>query len=259
MAKKKQIGICRLCLQERELMNSHIIPEFMYKNIYDSKHDKYGKHIYYTIDTNNSAKKEQKGSREHLLCEDCEQKLSKYEKYANETIYAPNKKCVVKLINKTKLNELPATMVNNWIGFDYVKFKIFLNSLLWRLLISKNPKIHIDNTDAIEKLRQSILEENPLDCDEFGCIVNCCVDSKNVIMRPKNKTTDINGNEIICVFIDGFLYEFYLTSKNVSDIFFLQTDGTLLMIERSLLEDNRLMSGITPAYNKLNEIYNLNS
>ena len=53
---------CKLCNKERELRNSHIVPEFFYKEIYDEKHRifprkegrKYGQM--------------QKGYREPLLC-----------------------------------------------------------------------------------------------------------------------------------------------------------------------------------------------
>ena len=85
------IGTCRLCCQEKELRHSHILPEFMYQNLYDNSPKRF-----YTLNVdlensdNSKRKIEQKGIREYLLCGDCEVQLSKYENYAAETIYAKN-------------------------------------------------------------------------------------------------------------------------------------------------------------------------
>jgi len=73
------MAICRLCLHESELRNSHIIPEFVYKPIYDEKH---------RFDVIARAKEirndeKQKGLREHLLCQSCETKLSQHERYVS--------------------------------------------------------------------------------------------------------------------------------------------------------------------------------
>jgi hypothetical protein len=77
-------GRCALCQQDRELCASHIIPEFFYKPVYDEKHR------FYTFSTDPADEvegPEQKGLREHLLCKDCEGKLSAWEGYARKVIY----------------------------------------------------------------------------------------------------------------------------------------------------------------------------
>ncbi len=56
---------------------SHIIPEFIYSPIYDDKHRMV------LLETDERyASFQQKGIREHLLCQDCETKVSKWETYA---------------------------------------------------------------------------------------------------------------------------------------------------------------------------------
>jgi len=71
---------CALCLQSRPLKRSHIIPEFMYQNVYDSDPKRFHS---LTVNIDDEAKSkskvEQKGIRENLLCADCEVLLSKYE------------------------------------------------------------------------------------------------------------------------------------------------------------------------------------
>ena len=92
------IGNCKLCGLERELKHSHILPEFMYQNLYDSSPKRFYK---LQVDLDNSVnskiKIEQKGVREYLLCGNCEVRLSKYENYAAETIYAKNLKNLKKM------------------------------------------------------------------------------------------------------------------------------------------------------------------
>ncbi len=74
---------CRLCQRHKPLQNSHVVPEFFYKPSYDEKH-----RIYARIGARLAGMPPlQKGFREPLLCWDCEQKLSPYEKYNREILY----------------------------------------------------------------------------------------------------------------------------------------------------------------------------
>jgi hypothetical protein len=64
---------CALCLDTNvKLAQSHIVPEFLYKALYDSKHR------FQVISTNPSVRNslEQKGLREPLLCKACEATIS---------------------------------------------------------------------------------------------------------------------------------------------------------------------------------------
>ena len=70
---------CRLCLAEKNLRDSHVLSEFLFRSMYDPMHR------FWEISTNPDDKTRihQKGPREKLLCEDCELELSKYERYAS--------------------------------------------------------------------------------------------------------------------------------------------------------------------------------
>ena len=73
-------NLCKLCLEKKPLVESHIISEFKYTPLYDNLHR------YYTISSNPDHKKtrtSQKGLREKLLCKDCEILRSKYERYVS--------------------------------------------------------------------------------------------------------------------------------------------------------------------------------
>ena len=67
--------ICKFCKKDKILKNSHIIPEFFYKPLYDSKH----KMIVMERDKEDISDKWkiQKGIREYLLCGDCEEHFNK--------------------------------------------------------------------------------------------------------------------------------------------------------------------------------------
>lgn len=81
------IGKCRLCGASDRLQNSHVLPEFIYENLYDPKHR--------FLDLGSSNEKilkiQQKGLREKLLCGDCEMHLCKYESYAAGYLNRPMK------------------------------------------------------------------------------------------------------------------------------------------------------------------------
>jgi hypothetical protein len=62
--------ICKLCQLEKQLRRSHILPEFMYENLYDEKPRRFHTLNIDLDDTSKSSKKiEQKGIREFLLCD----------------------------------------------------------------------------------------------------------------------------------------------------------------------------------------------
>src|SRR5665647_1213204 len=101
---------CALCLKEDELRESHILPEFLYEPLYDHKHRL--QVLSTAQDKANSLM--QKGLKEQLLCDTCEQKLSIWEGYARKVIRG----------------ELPLTMTGErsliYIeGLDYKSFKLF--------------------------------------------------------------------------------------------------------------------------------------
>ncbi len=95
---------CKLCKKDKKLMNSHIIPEFIYKPLYDEKHR------FHVISTykQKDRPKEQKGIRERLLCLDCEQHISRYEDYARKVLFGG--------VEISVLNESGGIIVS---GIDY--------------------------------------------------------------------------------------------------------------------------------------------
>jgi hypothetical protein len=70
---------CALCQQNRLLWNSHIIPEFLYHPLYDDDIRRYNT---FGQEGGPELGLAQKGEREYLLCDECEQRFAEYERFA---------------------------------------------------------------------------------------------------------------------------------------------------------------------------------
>lgn len=68
----KVMPICKLCLQEKELCESHIIPKFVYRPVNDEKRRE-------VVVSENKYSIVQNGVKIPLLCKECEGKFSNYE------------------------------------------------------------------------------------------------------------------------------------------------------------------------------------
>ena len=108
--------------------------------------------------------------------------MSRHENYAAETIYAKN------LGNKTyivKANQTPDLQyfTYEYAGFSYLDFKLFQLSLLWRILISKSFNTPDIDSSIVEKLRVAIDNQDPLDYDDFGCLLQVIKYKKGQIAK----------------------------------------------------------------------------
>lgn len=194
---------CRLCEQNEDLRNSHIIPEFVFTALYDKKH-KF--HVLSTLQER-PRPMEQKGIREILLCGDCEQQLSVYEKYAREVLLGGVEIVVQHDGNLLMLSEL-----------DYVKFKLFQLSILWRSSISSHPifsKVSLGPHE--ETIRKMIKDGNPGKQLEYPCIM-FGLSSKsgihgNFIDQPRK--IPIDGYTTYRFVFTGFMWSFYVSSHKL--------------------------------------------
>jgi hypothetical protein len=105
-------GICHLCGQDKELAESHLIPKFVFRWMKNSGGN------YFRTPLNPNVRM-QDGLKEHLLCLDCEQKFSKYEKWFADNIFFPY------LNGKHEFLEYNENLGN------------FIVSVLWRRLLWK--------------------------------------------------------------------------------------------------------------------------
>lgn len=217
---------CKLCLQDRSLRNSHIIPEFFYKPGYD------GKHRINVLSTVPSEKNRyaQKGIRETLLCDHCEQMLSPWEKYVREVFYGGVEIGISHDKEKVILQNL-----------DYRSFKLFQLSVLWRSSVASDrffSRINLHHHHE-EKIRNMILDNDPGEPYRYGCIMIMITDESkpidSLIMQPESIKHE--GHRIY-TFIFGSMMWLYLVSSHTDQFphkeMFINRAGNVIIYKRSM-------------------------
>lgn len=221
------MAICKLCLKENvKLSESHIIPESLYKSIYEENHRL---KILSTIE-DFTKKFGYKGIKERLLCDECEKLLNEnYEKYG-----------------RFALNNMKMEMINvdkrKVVGLDYKKFKLFLLSILWRASVSK----HLAFKDVSlgpheEKIRKMILNNDAGEYDKYGIFfIEMITDGKrNIEFIACPTKMKINGTTIYKGIWGGFMWLYFISPhgfKDFKEFILMKEDGTALISRKSLME-----------------------
>ena len=112
--------VCKLCLNEKPLLkNSHIIPNFMYKDLFD-----YG-HRLANVNLNDfsKVKYQQSGFKEgNILCYDCDNVvIGRLERYACNFLYTSNNTATKEYISGDSVN-IP---YQRYLKLDYTQLKLF--------------------------------------------------------------------------------------------------------------------------------------
>ncbi len=197
---------CNLCGKEKELQKSHIIPEFIYKSLYD---DKGRFHVVSTLDRR-PRPIEQKGIREKLFCRECEQHLSEYEKYSSELIMGGES-----LVVEQKANLIHIS------GVNYKKFKLFLLSILWRSSISKSVMFsRVDLGPHENILKELIKSGDPGKQMDYPCVIFSLTSEKNIhanlIDQPRRIRVD--GHVAYRFIFSGFIWLYYVSSHKLPSL-----------------------------------------
>jgi hypothetical protein len=188
------MGICRLCLKEKKLIDAHIIPKFMFNGMKDEKNSFL--EVVHNLDTNISkVKRTQKEDYDkNILCGDCDNKIlgAIYEDYAKKSFYGGE-------ISDTEIEPECINYKNPHDGaeysvcknIDYGKMKLFLLSLLWRASITDRPTFKDVNIGEKheERIRKMIFESIIPGELEYPIIMTSFMrtdhDLKNFIGQPK--------------------------------------------------------------------------
>ena len=195
---------CTLCLKDGvSLCNSHVFPEFLYKEIYEDD-----KHIYYALSTNPDERvgKRRSGIYERLLCRECESKIQRYEDYAAKVLYGGT---------RIGIQRYPEMLVIS--SLDYNRFKLFQLSLLWRAGVSKRKEFR--GTDIgvhTERIRRMLLMDDPGDVYDYGCIVTFIPSTykimRKVIYPPERIPTKVIGHTCYRAIFGGLIWAFFVSS-----------------------------------------------
>ena len=218
---------CKLCQQNKPLCRSHIVPEFLHGAMYDEKHRFFG----LSSVPARRIQLFQKGLREFLLCEDCEQQFGRYEQYASRVFYGGTP-ITGSLHKKTVTLE----------DLDYKPLKLFFMSLLWRFGVTS---IEYYKGASLgpheERLRNMLQAEDPGNYDAYPClVVAVSLDGKHIpdlIVPPA--LARIDGHWIWSLVVAGFLLTFYVSSHTPPDVLypaFLKPDGTMILQIKDMTE-----------------------
>jgi hypothetical protein len=216
---------CRLCTLDKELQNSHIIPEFCYKPLYDDKHK--AQRLSKTGEQQKYKKRKllQKGLREKLLCFDCEQLLNdRYEKYFKQLWF--DKKAL-----PSKFGDDTEIRLN---GLDYSKFKLFHLSILLRASVSSLSEFEQVTLGVHEKsLREMLINELPGSDKKYPILCHALTKSNHeiqygLIINPF-KTRQPSGHISYGFCFGGCVWYYIVDSREVAAFssFMLTSKGEL--------------------------------
>jgi len=210
---------CKLCDQERELRDSHVIPEFLYTALYDEEHK------YYVVSNvhGKSARPLRKGLRERLLCTECETRFSRWETYAANVLYNRN---------RARCEKVDGTIIVD--GLDYAQFKLFLLSLIWRAGVSSLPVFAQTQLGPRheQRLKEMLFTSDPGPFERYGCLVFAVtLDDKpldGTIYGPQPCFVD--NHRCYRLLVRAFLFIYFISSHRPDDVAvgrFLRDDGHL--------------------------------
>jgi hypothetical protein len=231
---------CRLCKREEKLCDSHIIPEFLFKNLYDSKHravELFAKGYKRFV---------QKGLRDSLLCTGCEGHIARY-------IEAPFAKQWEKVLPSSYSN--PIFPVS---GLNYAVTKLMILTNLWRAHCSNKMYWESGNLGPYaEKIREMIRNLDPGDEKTFPIWGQLLVDRENNVhadvITPFTQSR-LNRHHFYYAIFGGV--EWYIVISESTEVIMkdacLTKHGTMQLIKKFLLKSNSMKNYIRsrPPYSR---------
>jgi hypothetical protein len=202
----EKIMECKLCGNETKLLRkSHIIPDFMYQDLFDEKHRIH--EVVVNKEYPLKSKMRQSGVYDkNILCSNCDNKIiGSLESYASYALYDG-----IELTVEHSTDNLRKYI--NVKGLNYSKFKLFLLSILWRASISNLPVFQYVNLGKHEQIiRDKILNNDPGSSNEYPCAIfthlhNSKI-SHQIIAEPKCNSS--NEQQICAFLISGNLFLFF--------------------------------------------------
>jgi hypothetical protein len=214
-----ELGImaCKLCLQNKPLSDSHILPEFVYRPTYDRDHTA----VLVDLQAMRRGTR-QRGFTERLLCADCEQHIGRWESYFASVWLHPNRSVRPKQLIGD-LVQIP--------GLDYWKFKLFHLSLVWRAGVSSRREFDTVRLGPhTEKLRKHLLNDDPgspFDYSFFGVAQRDGSNNgfQDQILRAF-EAARVNGHWVYSAIFGGVVWYYYVSSHSLGQLVPVDFDQT---------------------------------
>lgn len=241
MSIKSRTGICKLCLQEKMLIGkSHIIPQFMYKGVFDEKNRIAEVKL---SDLKSPIFRQSGFYSSNILCANCDnQKIgTDLEDYAYTVFFQRQRsRYPLPQIDVDFLDDGLRTEI--WKGIDYKRFKLFLLSILWRSSISNLQNFkEVSLGKYEEKIRKMIFAGDagsqdfiPISILKFERVKDIPWEGVHSPIRIKTE-----GSTIYAFLIQDKFYLFGVSEHNRPELFEKGTiwkDDTMVI---PILERNR--------------------
>lgn len=168
------IGTCKLCLQRKELCDSHFLPKGIYRHF---RKQQSGDPIVMTPKLIVSTSKQ---VHDYVLCAECEERFSVRERYILPFMAGENGFPMIE-----KLRNKPFAPAGSYlrfsgpiIGVDTEKLAYFAVSMIWRGAVHSWATIDRQRTGDlvvpnVEALRYYLLDEAPLPDDTYIFVLIC--------------------------------------------------------------------------------------
>ncbi|MEC4890412.1 MAG: hypothetical protein RI101_10165 [Nitrospira sp.] len=153
---------CRLCLQDKNLIKAHIIPEGFFRLL---RHENIAP-VLHSNTPGSFPKRMQVGTYDStILCSECDGKMAPWDDYGQQILIRQFPEAI-------KLSLQGKTVAWEMEKFDYRRLKLFFMSVLWRASVSKQTFYKRISIGPFEdRLRTMILNEDPGDTQEFVVVL----------------------------------------------------------------------------------------
>ena len=200
---------CRLCLEEKNLIKAHIIPDFMYQELYDQNHSLYKVLLENPL---NYTKIPTGEYDNNILCSECDNvRIGQLEDYAAKVF---NEGLGIEFANFHYTDvKMTVTHVKK---IDYKKFKLFLLSMLWRASVTTRESFRIVSLRHYEEtIRQMLYKGDPKERYDFPCImiaIRADVPWASQLIVPPTRIKQY-FRTVYRFLMNGILYLFYIGEK----------------------------------------------
>jgi hypothetical protein len=154
--------LCRFCEEDKKLIEAHIIARCLHEPMQHPS----GPMVLVAKDPDSHPKRLRTGQYDgNILCADCDNRFSDWENYTARLLMKP---AAYERFREAESHEDFYTIPE----YDYVRLKLCLLSILWRMSISKLPSFKRIALGPFEgTIRQMLLDKNPGRTDEFPVFI----------------------------------------------------------------------------------------
>lgn len=195
----QKIGRCRLCATESvKLCDSHIFPEFLYRDMYDDKQS----FFVYSSNPQWRPSLRYSGIYEPLLCRNCEDSFGRLETYACDALF-----------NGLKVAPELTPQAFVVTGVDYARFKLFFMSLLWRAGICTRFEFrNVDLHRHEKRLRRMLQLNDPGEPYSYPCALYVIKERPSALMSMPESFVPVHGYGGYRTTMFGMSWAFFLDS-----------------------------------------------